>query len=131
MRERVRARLAEQHDLVRDLLREQAQLQGSLIRRFGRCGKAGCACREGRGHGPYYVLSTRSAGTGGFTYLDAARVAQARELLGRKRRYQARLRRLRVLNAELVRLLRRYQQSLAGQGAKHVRSLLERQESKN
>lgn len=129
LRERVRARLAEQHGLVRELLRERAQLRGSLVRRFGRCGKLGCACRTGRGHGPYYVLSTRSAGAGGFAYLDAPRVAQARELLGRKRRFLARLRRLRALNAELVRLLRRYQQSLAGQGAKRVRGSLKSQES--
>jgi hypothetical protein len=131
LRERVRVRLAEQQGLVRALLRERAQLQGSLVKRFGRCGKPSCACRTGPGHGPYYVLSTRSAGTGGFDYLDARGVTQVRELLGRKRRFQARLRRLRVLNGELVRLLRRYQQSLAGQGARRLRRPAKRQESKN
>jgi hypothetical protein len=33
-------------------------LRGSLRRRFVRCGKAGCHCQRGRGHGPVVYLST-------------------------------------------------------------------------
>jgi hypothetical protein len=32
-------------------------LRGSLIECYKRCGKAGCKCAEGRGHGPKYYLS--------------------------------------------------------------------------
>lgn len=32
-------------------------LRGTLRRRFVRCGKAGCHCRTGRGHGPFVYLS--------------------------------------------------------------------------
>ena len=32
-------------------------LRGSLIERYKRCGRAGCHCAEGPGHGPKYYLS--------------------------------------------------------------------------
>lgn len=32
-------------------------LRGTLRRRFVRCGKPTCHCREGRGHGPFLYLS--------------------------------------------------------------------------
>jgi hypothetical protein len=35
----------------------QASLRGSLIERYLRCGKPGCHCMTGRGHGPKYYLS--------------------------------------------------------------------------
>jgi hypothetical protein len=40
----------------------QAILRGSLIERYKRCGKAGCKCAEGRGHGPKYYLSISHPG---------------------------------------------------------------------
>lgn len=120
LRERIRTRLKEQRVLVQELLRQREQLQGSLFARYGRCGKEGCACREGRGHGPYYVLSTRSAGRGGFVYLDGDQAERARELVRRQRTFRAGLRRLRTLNLELVTLLRRYQQALLRKGQKRL-----------
>jgi hypothetical protein len=113
IRKRVRGRLAEQRRLVRTLLAQRQQLQGSLFVRYGVCGKAGCACRQGARHGPYYVLSTRSGGRGRFSYLEAGRVREARTLVGRSRRFRAGLRRLRAVNRDLVLLLRRYQASLS------------------
>src|SRR5713226_5210195 len=32
-------------------------LRGSLIERYKPCGKPGCKCAKGRGHGPKYYLS--------------------------------------------------------------------------
>ena len=32
-------------------------LRGTLQRRYIRCGKPGCHCRKGRGHGPFLYLS--------------------------------------------------------------------------
>ena len=40
----------------------QAILRGSLIERYKRCGKPGCKCAEGRGHGPKYYLSISHPG---------------------------------------------------------------------
>lgn len=120
LRRRVRERLDEQRSLVQSLLELREQLAGSLFARYGECGKQMCACRQGKKHGPYYVLSTRSAGKGGFAYLDADRAAEARALVGTYREFKAGLRRLKKLNAEIVVLLRRYQNTMSKQGGKRI-----------
>lgn len=120
IRERVRSRLAEQRVLVEDLLRRREQLAGSLFVRYGVCGKESCACRTGRRHGPYYVLSTRSGGRGGFSYLDAARMAEARALVKAYREYRAGMRRLRRVGEQIVVLLRRYQEATSREGSRRV-----------
>ncbi len=112
LRRKIRARLAEQRALVAQLLRLREQLRGSLFVRYGQCGKEGCACRRGRRHGPYYVLSTRSAGRGGFAYLEAGRVDEARALVERHRMFRKGLREFNRANLDLVRLLKRYQDSM-------------------
>ena len=120
IRRRVQERLSEQRVLVRDLLRRREQLRGSLFERYGVCGKENCVCRTGRRHGPYYVLSTRTSGKGGFAYLEGPRAEEARALVTRYREFKAGLRRLRRTNAELVTLLRRYQQAMARRGGRKV-----------
>ena len=37
-------------------------MRGSLIERYKKCGKAGCRCADGRGHGPKYYLSVSMPG---------------------------------------------------------------------
>ena len=37
-------------------------LRGSLIERYKRCGKPGCKCADGPGHGPKYYLSVSYSG---------------------------------------------------------------------
>ena len=120
LRKRVQAHLAEQRELVRTLLRLRAQLQGSVFTRYGECGKAGCACQQGQKHGPYYVLSTRVRGLSGFAYLEGDKAEEARRLVERHKEFQARLRRLRRVNTDLVALLRRYQQQMARQGNRRL-----------
>ena len=120
IRQRVRERLQEQRVLVEDLLRRRAQLAGSLFVRFGVCGREGCVCRTGQKHGPYYVLSTRSAGKGGFAYLEAGQMGEARELVRAYRDYRSGMRRLRKLGEQLVVLLRRYQEVSTRQGTRRV-----------
>ena len=112
IRGRIRETLAQQRRLVASLLRLREQLHGSLFVRYGQCGKAGCACQtEGRRHGPYYVLSTRSRGRGSFSYLDAPTAREARARVARYRAFRAGLKGLRRVNGSLVELLRRYQQA--------------------
>ena len=43
--------------LLRQLPPLKEILRGSLIERYKRCGKPGCKCAEGPGHGPKYYLS--------------------------------------------------------------------------
>jgi hypothetical protein len=120
VRRRVQEKLEEQRALVRELLVRREQLRGSLFARYGVCGKESCACRTGRRHGPYYVLSTRTGGKGGFAYLEGRRAEEARALVDRHREFKAGLRRLRRVNAELVALLRRYQQAMSRQGGRRM-----------
>lgn len=120
LRERVRDRLQEQRAMTLALLRLREQLGGSVFARYAECGKEACACRQGQKHGPYWVLSTRSAGKGGFAYLDADAADAARALVARYREFRAGLRRLRRLNAEIVTLLRRYQTAVSKQGGRRL-----------
>ena len=49
--------------LIKQLERlEPFVLRGSLIERFKRCGKPGCKCAQGPGHGPKYYLSVSLPG---------------------------------------------------------------------
>jgi hypothetical protein len=49
--------------LLRRLPPLKAILRGSLIERYKRCGKPGCKCAEGPGHGPKYYLSVSHPGS--------------------------------------------------------------------
>ena len=53
---RRRAQLLKQMPALETLLR------GSLIERYKRCGKPGCKCADGPGHGPKYYLSVSLPG---------------------------------------------------------------------
>jgi hypothetical protein len=48
--------------LVRRLPSLKSILRGSLIERYKRCGKPGCKCADGPGHGPKYYLSVSYPG---------------------------------------------------------------------
>src|SRR5258707_4122514 len=113
IRRRVREKLQEQRELVEELLHQREQLQGSLFARWAVFGKEGCACREGRKHGPYYVLSTRSAGKGGFAYLENDQAAEALALVKRHRAFKTGMRQYELVNDQHVAVLRRYQSAIA------------------
>ena len=121
LRDRVRARLADQRALVFRLLHLREQLPGSLFARYGTCGKETCSCRTGAKHGPYFVLTTRSGGRGGFQYLEDAQAEEAKDLVERHRQFQEGLRQLRKVSAEIVSMLRRYQARMARQGRRRLR----------
>ena len=48
--------------LLRQLPSLESLLRGSLIERYKRCGKPGCKCAQGPGHGPKYYLSVSFPG---------------------------------------------------------------------
>jgi uncharacterized protein DUF6788 len=48
--------------LLRKLPPMEQLLRGSLIERYLRCGKPGCKCAQGEGHGPKYYLSVSFPG---------------------------------------------------------------------
>jgi hypothetical protein len=120
VRRQVRERLARQRLLVAELLGIREQLGGSLFARYSECRKPGCVCRTGRKHGPYYVLSQRSAGRGEFRYLERGRVRAARGLVRRHREFRRGMARLRRINLQLVTLLRAYQEATVALGSRRL-----------
>jgi hypothetical protein len=120
LRKQVERLLARQRALVRELLALRDQMQGSVFARYGTCGKRGCACREGRGHGPYFVLSTRGRAGGAFVYLTRGQAQQARHLVAAGRSYRQGLARLKALNDELLALMKRYQRAQAKAGGRRL-----------
>ena len=57
-----RALRKRRQSLLRKLPPLDAVLRGSLIERYKRCGKPGCKCADGPGHGPKYYLSVSFPG---------------------------------------------------------------------
>ena len=103
------------------LTRSFASCACSLFARYGTCGKETCSCRTGEKHGPYFVLSTRSGGRGGFQYLEDEQAQEAKDLVSRHREFQEGLRQLRKVSGEIVSLLKRYQAGMARQGQRRLR----------
>ena len=90
--------------LLRQLPAPQAILRGSLIERYKRCGKPGCKCATGRGHGPKYYLSiSRSGEHPQMDYVPQGYVAQVREYLANYQRTREILEEICTINRELLR----------------------------
>jgi hypothetical protein len=91
--------------LVQRIVRiDPAAVRGSLVERYKRCGKTGCKCMSGKGHGPKYYL-TLCIGKG---ELDAIYVLQqdvnkVRGCVGNYHRVQEALKELCDINRELLR----------------------------
>ena len=116
----IRSRLSEHESLVDALLQEREQIRGSLFSRFAVCGKTQCACAQGEKHGPYYVLSSRSAGSGGFVYLKAEQVSRVRELVNKHRKFKKGLKKLKGLSSKLQEMFERYETSASRAGSRQV-----------
>lgn len=90
--------------LRRQLPAPQAILRGSLIERFKRCGKPGCKCATGRGHGPKYYLSiSRSGEHPQMDYVPQGYLEQVQEYLANYQRTREILEEICTINRELLR----------------------------
>jgi hypothetical protein len=90
--------------LMRQLPPLQAILRGSLIERYKRCGKPGCKCADGPGHGPKYYLSVSYPGLRPqMDYVPQESHAQTAELLANYHRTREILEQICEINRELLR----------------------------
>jgi len=90
--------------LLRQLPPLKAVLRGSLIERYKRCGKRGCKCADGPGHGPKYYLSVSFPGLRPqMDYVPQESYAQASEFLANYRRARQILEEICEINRELLR----------------------------
>jgi hypothetical protein len=92
------------HALLRQLPQLQAILRGSLIERYKRCGKPGCKCADGQGHGPKYYLSVSYPGLRPqMDYVPQESYAQTAEFLSNYRQAREILEAICDINRELLR----------------------------
>ena len=90
--------------LLRQLPPLKAVLRGSLIERYKRCGKAGCKCAEGPGHGPKYYLSVSRPGLRPqMDYVPQESHAQVGEFIANYQRAREILETISEINRELLR----------------------------
>jgi len=89
--------MRERKKLEERVLRARPQMEGSLIKRFTRCGRPGCRCMKGQPHGPFWYLSRRIEGKTRYTYIPKDRVKEVKTLIDRGieiRKARARIREL-------------------------------------
>jgi hypothetical protein len=90
--------------LLRKLPALDAILRGSLIERYKRCGKPGCKCVDGPGHGPKYYLSvTPRQGRPQMDYVPLDYYDQISEFIGNYRSTRRLLEDICEINRELLR----------------------------
>jgi hypothetical protein len=90
--------------LLRQLPPLKEILRGSLIERYKRCGKPGCKCADGPGHGPKYYLSVSYPGLWPqMDYVPQELYAQAAEFLANYHRAREILEAICEINRELLR----------------------------
>ncbi len=90
--------------LLRQLPPLAAILRGSLIERYKRCGKPGCRCASGPGHGPKYYLSVSYPGARPqMDYVPQDDYSQTKEFLANYQRARDILEKICEINRELLR----------------------------
>lgn len=89
---------------LRKLPPMEAILRGSLVERYLRCGKAGCRCAGGVGHGPKHYLSVSLPGRRPeMLYVPKDLVERVRELLENHRLLKELVETISEVNRELLR----------------------------
>ncbi len=79
-------------------------LRGSLIERYKPCGKRGCKCAKGRGHGPKYYLSVSFPKLRPqMDYVPQNRLVQTKTYLANYQRVREVLEQICEINRELLR----------------------------
>lgn len=111
--------MRERKKLEERVLRARPQMEGSLIKRFTRCGRPGCRCMKGQPHGPFWYLSRRIEGKTRYTYIPKDRAKEVKTLIDRSieiRKARARIRELterldsvldRIVQSQLIDLTRK------------------------
>jgi hypothetical protein len=78
-------------------------LRGSLVERYRKCGKSGCHCVEGKGHGPAHYLSvTLSPGKTRSYYVPEEQRKRIARYLGNYRKLRELVEQITTVNRELL-----------------------------
>src|SRR5258707_1970252 len=98
----VRQLLSRRRALAARLGDVERVLAGSLAEQTRRCGKPGCRCAAGEGHGPYAYFTPRPAGRGRLRYVPAALTGGARRYLRNGEQIVQALAEISAINTELL-----------------------------
>jgi hypothetical protein len=100
----IKALRQRQKALLRRLPPLQSILRGSLVERYKRCGKPGCKCAKGPGHGPkYYLTVSYPKRRPQMDYVPADLQEKVKEYLENYRKVKEILEELSEINRELLR----------------------------
>jgi hypothetical protein len=97
-----RALLTRRRRLAAQLGDVEELLAGSLVEQTRRCGKAGCRCADGDGHGPYSYFAPRVWGRGRSKYVPSGLVEVVRRYLRRGEVVEQVLTEISAINTELL-----------------------------
>lgn len=90
--------------LIREMPAFDRILRGSLIERFKQCGRPGCHCADGRGHGPKLYLSVSVSGKRPqMDYVPNARGEEVRAMVDNFNKAREILNEICAINTELLR----------------------------
>jgi len=90
--------------LMRKLPPLDSILRGSLIERYKRCGRPGCKCADGPGHGPKYYLSASFPGRSPqMDYVPQSDFAEVSEHIANYQQVREILEEISEINRELLR----------------------------
>jgi hypothetical protein len=91
--------------LLRQLVIPPQLLRASFVERFTTCGKANCACAQGRKHGPFYYLAIGLAPGRVLKFLlkSSAQQQQGQQGVQAYKRLWEALEELSQINAQLLR----------------------------
>ncbi len=90
--------------LVRRLGRRGELMKGSLVTRWTRCSRPGCACARGEKHGPYLYVSVFREGRTRSVYVPQHLEGEVRRWVENARALERDLAEISWLNARLLRV---------------------------
>jgi len=98
-----RSLLRERQKLLSDLSRLSLIIHGSYFERYSTCSRPGCACHEGKRHGPRAYVAGRASGKPRQHYVRKDQVSAVREGIEQYRLMLEIADRISEINLELAR----------------------------
>ena len=94
---------AERGELLEELSRLSLLIHGSYFERYSTCSRSGCACHEGRRHGPRGYVALRSSGRPAQHYVPQSQVGAAQKGVAQYQRLLQVADRITAVNLALMR----------------------------
>ena len=94
---------AERNQLLEELSRLSLLIHGSYFERYSTCSRRGCACHQGKRHGPRGYVALRSAGRPAQHYVRRSQVSAVQKGVAQYQRLLQVADRMTEVNLELMR----------------------------